>query len=451
MKSVKQVYSVERLSKMNVKKGLDFDFVIQRKENIWDVQRKSMLIHSILTDFPIPALYATKKSRAYSFIDGKQRLTCVLSFIENGFALDKSTSPIGETELAGKTFAEIPESLQKKINEHKFELHRIDEATMEELEDLFFRLNNGMPLKQIETTRAILGGKLLMYVEEIAKTPFFKEKIALSKKSLQRFADQELVLQILSLIHNRESGFSGREIQSFVKELRKDEIQKDLITQIQNVCYYLNGAFPKKEKFLRKLHIPSIFILALENQEKAYNISPKEFGEWAELFFTNIPDAYFQASQSGSAKKENVQKRIAEMKKHHHTYFKEKLKATENTPSVNNDSLTFVMEALENPDKSFEEIQESLVSKVETPVEIQEPTLPVLETVIEGKTEETSKTKRQKTSASKQGSDTKNKTVRKATVKATNKKESKVPKAPKSRKEQVEELQQEVESASSAS
>lgn len=363
MKSVKQTFDVERLSRMSQKNKLDLNFVVQRKENIWDISRKSMLIHSILTDFPIPALYATRKSTVYSFIDGKQRVTCVLDFINDGFALDNSIAPIGEEVLAGKKFSELSEPLQTKIMKHKFELHRIDEVTMEELEDLFFRLNNGMPLKQIETTRAILGGKLLLYVEEIANTPFFQEKINLSKRSRQRFTDQELVLQILSLIHKRDAGFSGREIQNFVKELRKTKLQKELVTQIQNVCYYLNLAFPNKEKFLRKLHIPSIFIIALENQENAYKISPEEFGAWCRSFFENIPDAYYQATQSGSAKKENVQKRIAEMKKHHNEYFAEKIA---NSPLNQNmpDSIEYVMNAIENPEIMLEGIEETPKEKI---------------------------------------------------------------------------------------
>jgi hypothetical protein len=451
MKSVKQVFSVERLSQMNEKKGLDFDFVIQRKENIWDVQRKSMLIHSILTDFPIPALYATKKSRAYSFIDGKQRLTCVLSYMEDGFPLEKQTSSIGETELAGKVFSELPVELQTKIKEHKFELYRIDEAMMEELEELFFRLNNGMPLKQIETTRAILGGKLLLYVEGIANTPFFKEKIALSKASRQRFADQELVLQILAMIHNRESGFSGREIQNFVKELRKVELQKDLITDIQNVCYYLNKAFPKKEKFLRKLHIPSIFILALENQENSHTISPKEFGKWCEVFFTNIPDAYFQASQSGSAKKENVQKRLAVMKQHHHAYFKEKLNAVKDVPATTTDSIAYVMQAIENPTKTMEEIEQSLETQAVETVEVATTSV-LVEEVLPKMEVEKDKASTKRASASTKATNKKN--VRTATAKAKDKQETtkktEAPKEPKSRKKEVEELQQ-AEKTTSAS
>jgi len=363
MKSVKQTFTVERLHQMNEKKGLDFNFVIQRKDDIWDSSRKSTLIHSILTDFPVPNLYAIRNKRTYSFIDGKQRVTCVLDFVENKFSLEKNTPSINTDEIAGKTFSELPSYLQEKIMKHKFEIYRIDEATMEELEELFYRLNNGMPLKQIETTRAILGGKLLLYVETIANTPFFQQKIALSKKARQRFADQELVLQILSLIHNREAGFSGKEIQQFVKELRRVELQKELVTKIQNVCYYLNEAFPKKEKFLRKLHIPSIFIIALENQENALVISPKAFGAWCETFFQDIPKAYFEASQSGSAKKENVQTRINEMKKHHHAFFHQETAQAQNFGSTASESIAYVMQAMENPDQAEIEIQKEQSQK----------------------------------------------------------------------------------------
>ena len=361
MKSVKQTFVVEKLSKMNARKGLDFNFVIQRKENIWDLKRKSMLIHSILTDFPIPALYATKNGRSYSFIDGKQRLTCVLDYINGGFSLDKTTTAVSNTEIAEKKFESLPESFQKKLLEHKFEIYRIDEATMDELEELFYRLNNGMPLKRIETTRAILGGKLLLYIEDIANTPFFQKKINVSKSARQRFVDQELVLQILSLIHNRQAGFSGREIEAFVKDLRKKELQSELVTKMQNVCYYLNEAFPKKEKFLRKLHIPMLFMLALENQEKAKLVSPQDFGEWATRFFEEMPESYFNASQSGSAKKDNVQKRISIMKSHHDNHFTSlPTKNEESTESLKHtDSLNYVMQEIEKESPQTKRISSS--------------------------------------------------------------------------------------------
>lgn len=391
MKSSKVTMRVERLVKMKKAKTLNFDLLIQRKDNIWDVNRKSMLIHSILTDFPIPPLYATKEGRVHNFIDGKQRLTSILSYIQNGFALDKTTASavititeeteegtterIETVELANKLFSELPEYVQKKMLNYDFDMYRLEDVTIQELEQLFFRLNNGMPLKQIETTRAILGGKVLSFVEDIAQTPFFLEKINVSKKSRQRFVDQELILQILSLIHNREAGVSGKDIQDFVKELRQTELQAELKTKIQNVCYYLNFAFPVKEKFLRKLHIPAMFLLVLENQEKAVEVSPEEFGKWSRSFFEALPQAYFETTQSGSAKKENVQKRIGVMKDSFQTFFKDQLNQKTTKPQ---DSLAYVMESMtKTNDEILEDVIGSVVPETVPPVEEKpEPTTP---------------------------------------------------------------------------
>lgn len=328
MKVSKMTMKIDRLIKTNRAGNINFDLTIQRKEDIWDNRRKSMFIHSILTNYPIPPVYATKENRIYHIIDGKQRLTTIFSFIKNEFALDKETPPIEEEVLKEKVFDELSDELKEKLLSFEIDIVKLEEVSSAELEELFFRLNQGVPLRKIETTRAILGGQILRFVESIANTPFFQEKINISKGARKRFVDQEVVLQILALLHRRETGFSAKEMDAFVKELKAKELQEELKTKIQNVCFYLNEAFPEKKRFLKKLHIPMIFLLALENQEKDRVISPKEFGQWAEDFFKNIPSDYYEASQSGSARKENVQKRIQSMKKHHDKYFSNKRKVT---------------------------------------------------------------------------------------------------------------------------
>ncbi|TCJ98228.1 UNVERIFIED_ORG: uncharacterized protein DUF262 [Anoxybacillus amylolyticus] len=321
MKVLKSSIKTERLLKMNRAGNINFQLTIQRKEDIWDKKRKSLFIHSLLTNCPIPPIYATKETRTYHIIDGKQRLTTTFSFIENEFALDEETPSVQNEEVKGKRFQDLSESLQQQLLSFEFDVIRLEDITATELEQLFYRLNQGVPLRKIETTRAILGGQVLRFVEEIANTPFFQEKVNLSKAARKRFVDQEVVLQILMLLHRRDTGFSAKEMESFVKELKAKELQEELKTKIQNVCYYLNEAFPVKKKFLKKLHIPMIFLLALENQENDRIIPPKAFGEWAETFFSHLPNDYFSASQSGSARKENVQIRIQSMRRHHHDYF----------------------------------------------------------------------------------------------------------------------------------
>lgn len=320
MKTSKLVRPVERLFKMFEGRKINFDLVIQRKNNIWDVRRKSMFVHSILVGYPVPALFATKEDTMYHFLDGKQRLTSLFSYINNEFPLHSSLPAINGTEISGLRFSELPDELQQVINQYEIDIVKIEEVTQVEMEELFYRLNNGVPLKQIETTRAILGSKVLRFVENIASMDFFNEKVNLSKSARQRYVDQELVLQILALIQNNETGFSGKEMQVFVQTLRDVELRDELKSKIQNAAFYLNEAFTKKEKFLKKLHVPMLFKLALDIQESGNLIPPSAFRRWAEHFFANTPSDYSEACSSGSARKENVQKRITVMSKHFYTY-----------------------------------------------------------------------------------------------------------------------------------
>lgn len=321
MKVTNSSKKIEQLVKLNDTANISFDMKIQRSEDIWDKKRRSKMIHTILLDWPTSTIFAAKDGKSLSIIDGKQRLTTTLAYLNNKFALDASTPPVGEHEVKGLKFKDLPDELKHIFMEYKFEFTQVEEATMEELEEFFFRVNSGMPLKQIETTRAILGGKTLKLVEDVANMPFFQTKANLSKTSKKRFVDQELVLQILASLHKAETGYSGKEIEAFVRELRNQRTQDEVKSKLSNAGYYLNQVFVKKEKYLRKLHIPTLFKLVLDVQGKNVLIPPTEFEEWANVFFNNMPADYNAACQSGSAKKESIMIRYNSMKAHFDNYF----------------------------------------------------------------------------------------------------------------------------------
>lgn len=322
MKVTPQTLTVERLVKQEKTKSISFDMKIQRSEDIWDKKRRSKMIHSMLIQWPTNTIFAYKDGRTLSVIDGKQRLTTALSYIDGKFALEANVPEVNGEVVAGKKFDDLSEDLKKVFLDYKFSVTQIEDATMEELEEFFFRVNNGMPLRQIETTRAILGGKVLKLVEDVANTPFFQSKANISAKSKKRFVDQELVLQLLAMLHKSETGFSGKEIQAFVAELRTERIHDEVKSKMQNASFYLNQAFVKKEKFLKKIHIPSLFKLVLDLQDQARLITPAEFEEWARTFFENTPEEYQKAASNKTASKESVMKRFNSMKAHFEEYFK---------------------------------------------------------------------------------------------------------------------------------
>jgi hypothetical protein len=318
---------VERLHKLSRTKYLVFDMPVQRKEDIWDKIRQSRMVRSAIINWPTSSLTASKEDRSFNFLDGKQRVTTLLRFIDNKFVLDKTMLPVNGVEIAGKKFSELPQDMRNSILNYSLDIVQIEDATMEEKEELFYLLNFGVPLKKIETTRAMLGGKSLKLVEEVANTPFFQSKAAISKSSKKHYLDQELVLQILILIQKENTGFGGIELENFAKELKSERVQAEVTSKMQNASFYLNQAFPKKEKFLKKLHIPMLFKLVLEIQENAVVIPHDEFEKWANLFFVSVPSEYSNSSQSGSAKSGNVQTRMHSMRNHFQHYFRDRITA----------------------------------------------------------------------------------------------------------------------------
>ena len=110
------------------------DVLVQRLEGQWTNKKKSELIVSILENRPIGSLLYTttrKHGQMYqnkSLLDGLQRTNAMCGFVNNEYALNKTTKPIkvifeaedGErveqdVELAGKKFKQLPPALQHII------------------------------------------------------------------------------------------------------------------------------------------------------------------------------------------------------------------------------------------------------------------------------------------------------------------------------------------------
>lgn len=324
---VKKSMSLNQLLSKFTSKKLNFNLSIQRKENIWDIKKQSLLVHSILTNYIVPPIVAIKDEKILDVIDGKQRLTSLFSFINNGFSLDANMPPLRDLHLNGLTFGELDETLKKKILNFKFDVYIGENLNEQEIEDLFYRLNNGVPLNSIEITRAVLGRNIIAFLSRITSQPFFEKKINMSASSKKRFTDQELVLQILKLIKYPDSGLSSKDMKGFVQELKDEELKTRLQSSIDNVLYYLNEAFPKKEKFLKKINVPILFLLVLTliHNNLTSVVTNDKFGKWATEFFENTPAEYKDACTSNSAGKENVQKRINSMFYHFSTSFMNEL------------------------------------------------------------------------------------------------------------------------------
>lgn len=331
MKTSKIEYSIKKLYEMYKKGTLNFDLAIQRKNGIWDIERQSLLIHSILTYYPVPSVCVLKDKRILSFLDGKQRLTAIFDYIDNVYKTSDSVKNIDRIDIKNKSFEELPESFKNRIFEYQITVYQVENATDREIKELFYRLNNGVALKTIETTRAILGNKIISFINELTNTPFFAHKVNITKSARKRYIDQELILQILMLISIPNTGFTSKEIEAFAKTLAEKTLRTELKATMENTCYYLNGAYLKKEKFLKKVNLPMIFKLVYDIQVNKYPIYNSDFYNWSVSFFENPPEEYKSACIAGSAKKDNVQRRLRIIENNFKEHFKDKIEGFNNS------------------------------------------------------------------------------------------------------------------------
>ena len=84
---------------------------------VWDAGKRSRFIESLLLNVPIPPvfLYEWELSR-YEVMDGQQRLTTVVDFYENGFAL---TGLERWSELSGYRYRDLPDTLQRGLDRRR--------------------------------------------------------------------------------------------------------------------------------------------------------------------------------------------------------------------------------------------------------------------------------------------------------------------------------------------
>jgi len=192
----------------------------QRRSNLWTDRRKSGLIESMLLRIPIPSLYVSEDSSGnYTVVDGLQRMCAIAHFVKVdalNAAVGTTLAPLRlsglqslSTDYIGKSYAELPRPLQRRISETELTLHIIRASTPPAVKfNIFSRINQGgLPLAPQEIRNAIYQGEWRLRVKSMAENPIFKEATA-NKIRGERMEDTELVLRFVA--HYTQSDFAQR-------------------------------------------------------------------------------------------------------------------------------------------------------------------------------------------------------------------------------------------------
>lgn len=311
-RAFKDSWSVNSFKKRFEKGEINFDNPIQRGI-VWNKVMSSLYIHSLLYDVLVyqKPFLVSKKENGWDVLDGKQRGTSLIKFINNEYALtglQKEPSIILRGEpynINGKYFKQLDEDLRMKILDFQIDMAILENAPVE-IEALFFnRSNGGRAMAKIDLARS--KNRSIEVVKEIAQHEIFKAMF--SDKQLIKLPQDEIVVKTWQALNETDPDYSSKHFNDLMEELEITDENKQQIISVYDKVFeaYKNVLIKDKEvsnMIMKKTHFLT-YVAFVEQFE-----SVDKLAEWLMLFYGNMPTEYAEASKQQTTSSKNTTTRI---------------------------------------------------------------------------------------------------------------------------------------------
>ena len=343
MENRRKTYTIRQLVRLMENKTVAFDYPIQRESGQWDKYQKSLLIHTIFQDYLVPDIYIIKEGTEdfspMSVLDGKQRLTTMFSFYKDEFKLEKDIDSViiktpcyqdgklvnvdeKEYQIAGKRYSEIDGALKEHFMDFGFDTKLLANYSDDEIEEQFYRLNNGSTFTKAQKANVKLGTDLAGKIKEIEECDFFVKRASFSATQRKRGEVTSCILQTLMLLTGYEyKSFGAGEVLKFAEYFNENpnskqiEYCKELFDKLFEVLPYTKDI----DKQLKKIHIPMLIMNldAIGGLDIEYEVSDDEYASFLTRWFDvlNETSGYIDYCGQGSTSKAKVEGRLLLMEK----------------------------------------------------------------------------------------------------------------------------------------
>jgi len=320
----------------------------QREKQLWSVDKKRLLVDSIVQNIDIPKLYFyLNEKKEFEVIDGQQRLWAIWDYFgDETYKFKQKHLKFSQLEKDQDTDVK---ALADTIKEYELQVTVIEDASDDYLRDMFLRLQFGLLLNTGEKLHASTGKMKDFVFGDLAKDQFITN-LAIPKR---RYAQETLSAQISI------NSFSRAKVGTFARTRYED--LRDLFNEYENptgknltffrtqtarISTVLGGlwtCFKGKTQNLRsRAYIISIYLLYEEMADREGLLPAKDrsvFPEfiqklWERLrqeisagFARTNQELYTFETYLSSASGERYQiERRHEKLKQYYNYFKEKNK-----------------------------------------------------------------------------------------------------------------------------
>ena len=271
----------------SIRDNIQIDPPYQRMSDIWTLDKRQLLIDSIINGFDIPKLYfhefiplqlVNGKTFQYSIIDGKQRLQAIWSFIENDFPLPDDFEYLDDekVKMGGMTYSDIAKKyplIKIRFDSKTLPIVAVQTEDIELIEEMFSRLNEAVPLSAPEKRNAF-GGPLPKIIRDLARARFFTEKLPFTNR---RYRHYDIATKFLYFEYeNKFVDTKKIHLDAFVKNFKKKK-EDDALTLHDSsikVLKKMSKIFSNKDPLLSSVGTVVLYYFIFKNHS-----SEKWFGD----------------------------------------------------------------------------------------------------------------------------------------------------------------------------
>ena len=266
------------------KDGIQTDPEYQRMGDVWNLDKRQLLIDTILNDFDMPKLYfheltqpkpvSDGRSVKYAVIDGRQRLESIWGFIEGRFSLADDFVFFERENIrpGGMTYADLAREypqLKTQIDSYTLPITTVLTDDHDLIEEMFLRLNEAAPLNAAEKRNA-MGGPMAEVIRWVSEHHFFTDKVAFSNRRYQyrELAARFLLLTTIGTVGDTKKVYLDNMIQIFKDNGAKEEANR-IGHEVEDILGSATKIFVDRDNLLRAHGTTVVYFQVLKEALKA--------------------------------------------------------------------------------------------------------------------------------------------------------------------------------------
>lgn len=244
-----RTYSVNDFVEWDKQKQLELNPFFQRR-SVWSNNAKSYLIDTILKGKPIPKVFirqklnVTTRTSVREVVDGQQRLRTILSFVKDGFTVNRRHN----REYGGVRFSQLPMDVQELLLTYELSVDLLINLPDRDVLDIFGRLNSyAINLNEQERINSNHFGPFKILADEIGYkyNEYWITQRIINPRAILRMQEINLVADLL--IAMKEGIRPKKQIKRFydLYEENFDDDPDDITERFDDVIGMIGKIYPE--------------------------------------------------------------------------------------------------------------------------------------------------------------------------------------------------------------